>query len=490
MTASAVPTAQLDALARRDHPEPHAVLGAHPGSKDGKVVVRALRPAAQTVTVHPADGAPVELTQIHPAGIFEGELTGELPLRYELEVDYGPGGTFRISDPYAFLPTLGELDLHLMGEGRHEAIYDKLGAHVREIDAVAGTAFAVWAPAARSVSVVGDFDSWDGRIHPMRSMGTGGIWELFIPGVGAGQNYKYEIKTTEGELLLKADPFAQETEIPPKTASVIVAPQHQWSTADADWLKARASQQPLGEAMSIYEVHLGSWRLNSLEDNRSLTYEELADELSAYALDLGFTHIELLPVMAHPFSGSWGYQVTGYYAPTPNYGSPDDMRAFVDRLHSRGLGVILDWVPAHFPRDQFALARFDGTALYEHDDPRRGAHPDWGTLVFNFGRRRGGATSSSATPCSGCDRVPRRRPARGRGGLDALPRLFAQGRGRVDCPTSSAAARTSTRPVPQEAQRGDLRPRRVPRDPHDRRGVDQPGRASRAPRTSAASASA
>ena len=386
MTASAVPTAQLDALARRDHPEPHAVLGAHPGAKDGRVVVRALRPAAQTVTVHPAEGAPVELTQIHPAGIFEGELTGELPLRYELEVDYGPGGTFRISDPYAFLPTLGELDLHLMGEGRHEAIYDKLGAHVREIDGIAGTAFAVWAPAARSVSVVGDFDSWDGRIHPMRSMGTGGIWELFIPGVGAGQNYKYEIKTTEGELLLKADPFAQETEIPPKTASVIVAPQHQWSTADADWLKARASQQPLGEAMSIYEVHLGSWRLNSLEDNRSLTYEELADELSAYALDLGFTHIELLPVMAHPFSGSWGYQVTGYYAPTPNYGSPDDMRAFVDRLHSRGLGVILDWVPAHFPRDQFALARFDGTALYEHDDPRRGAHPDWGTLVFNFGR--------------------------------------------------------------------------------------------------------
>jgi 1,4-alpha-glucan branching enzyme len=386
MTASAVPTAQLDLLAHRDHPEPHAVLGAHPGAKDGRVIVRALRPAAQTVTVHPAQGKAVQLTQIHPAGIFEGELAGELPLRYELEVDYGPGGTFRIADPYAFLPTLGELDLHLMGEGRHEAIYDKLGAHVREIDGITGTAFAVWAPAARSVSVVGDFNSWDGRIHPMRSMGTGGIWELFIPGVGEGQNYKYEIKTGDGELLLKADPFAQETEIPPKTASVIVKPRHEWSPADADWLTARSAQQPLGEPMSIYEVHLGSWRLNSLEDNRSLTYEELADELSAYALDLGFTHIELLPVMAHPFSGSWGYQVTGYYAPTPNYGSPDDMRAFVDRLHSRGLGVILDWVPAHFPRDQFALARFDGTALYEHDDPRRGAHPDWGTLVFNFGR--------------------------------------------------------------------------------------------------------
>jgi 1,4-alpha-glucan branching enzyme len=355
MTATTVPAEQLDALARREFAEPHAILGAHPGPTGGTVVVRAMRPAAESVTVRPAKGKAVKLELIHPAGIFEGELKGEL-------------------------------DLHLMGEGRHEAVYDRLGAHVREIDGVSGTGFAVWAPAARAVSVVGDFNSWDGRIHPMRSMGSGGIWELFIPGVGEGQRYKYEILTTGGELLLKADPYAQETEVPPQTASVITAAHHVWSPEDGDWIRNRTERQPLGEAVSIYEVHLGSWRLNSLEDNRSLTYAELADELSSYALDLGFTHIELLPVMAHPFSGSWGYQVTGYYAPTPNYGSPDDMRAFVDRLHSRGLGVILDWVPAHFPRDAFGLARFDGTALYEHDDPRRGAHPDWGTLVFNFGR--------------------------------------------------------------------------------------------------------
>ena len=244
----------------------------------------------------------------------------------------------------------------------------------------------MWAPAARAVSVVGDFNSWDGRLHPMRSMGTSGIWELFLPDVGAGQRYKYEILTEDGEVLLKADPYAQETEVPPKTASVIHTPGHVWSKKDAKFLSERATDQPLAEPVSIYEVHLGSWRLNSLEDNRPLTYAELADELSAYCDDMGFTHVELLPVMAHPFTGSWGYQVTGYYAPTPRYGSPDDLRAFIDKMHAKGIGVILDWVPAHFPRDEFALARFDGTALYEHADPRRGSHPDWGTLVFNFGR--------------------------------------------------------------------------------------------------------
>jgi 1,4-alpha-glucan branching enzyme len=382
-TDATPPADELDALARREHPQPHAILGAHPGP-DGSVIIRALRPAAQSIAVKTGRRKPVALTQIHPAGIFQGEVEGTLPLTYTLQVDYGPGGTFEISDPYAFLPTIGELDLHLMGEGRHEALYERLGAHVRTIDGISGTAFAVWAPAAHSVSVVGDFNSWDGRIHPMRSMGSGGIWELFIPGVGDGQRYKYEILSPDGELLLKADPYAQETEIPPKTASVVVTPTHEWQ--DGAYLKNRNAEQPLSEAMSIYEVHLGSWRLNSLEDNRSLTYAELADELAAYVTDLGFTHIELLPIMAHPFSGSWGYQVTGYYAPTPNYGSPDDMRAFVDRLHANGIGVILDWVPAHFPRDDFGLARFDGSALYEHADPRRGAHPDWGTLVFNFGR--------------------------------------------------------------------------------------------------------
>ena len=329
----------------------------------------------------------MELAQIHPAGIFEGKIDdAELPFHYKLKVDYGPAGKFTLEDPYAFTPTLGELDLHLIGEGRHEELYDKLGAHVRKHQGVTGTAFAVWAPAARSVSVVGDFNSWDGRLHAMRSLGSGGVWELFLPDVGAGTRYKYEILTADGELTLKADPFAQETEVPPKTASVVTQSHYSWSKHDQRFLEQRREQLPLGRPISIYEVHLGSWRLNSLEDNRSLSYLELADELSSYATDLGFTHIELLPVMAHPFSGSWGYQVTGYFAPTPHYGSPDDLRHFVDRMHERGIGVILDWVPAHFPRDQFALARFDGTALYEHADPRRGAHPDWGTLVFNYGR--------------------------------------------------------------------------------------------------------
>jgi 1,4-alpha-glucan branching enzyme len=380
-----VAKSELDALARREHGQPHAILGAH-ATGDG-VVIRALRPGALKVSAKASKRPAVELTQIHPGGIFEGTIEGAtLPLRYKLKIDYGPGGKFTIEDPYAFTPTLGELDLYLLGEGRHEESYDRLGAHVRKHQGVGGTAFAVWAPAARAVSVVGDFNSWDGRLHPMRSMGSGGIWELFLPGLGPGERYKYEILTADGELALKADPYAQETEHPPKTASIVFESRYSWSEDDAGFLSRRREQLPLSRPISIYEVHLGSWRLNSLEDNRPLTYAELADELSAYAIDMGFTHIELLPVMAHPFSGSWGYQVTGYFAPTPRYGSPDDLRAFVDRMHARGIGVILDWVPAHFPRDEFALARFDGTALYEHADPRRGAHPDWGTLVFNYGR--------------------------------------------------------------------------------------------------------
>jgi 1,4-alpha-glucan branching enzyme len=380
-----VATAELDSLVRREHPNPHSVLGAHPEG-DG-VVIRALRPAADAITARLDGGETVPLERIHAGGVFAGTLAGASPpLHYRLEVDYGSAGTFTIEDPYAFEPTIGELDMHLIGEGRHEDIYEKLGAHVREHQDVTGTAFAVWAPAARSVSVVGDFNSWDGRLHAMRSLGPTGIWELFLPDIGPGAHYKYEILSQDGELLLKADPYAQETEQPPQTASIVTLPQYRWSKDDAAWLEARAAQLPLAEPVSIYEVHLGSWRLNTLEGNRPLSYLELADELAAYAHDMGFTHIELLPVMAHPFSGSWGYQVTGYFAPTPHHGSPDELRQFVDRLHSRGVGVILDWVPAHFPRDDFALARFDGTALYEHADPRRGAHPDWGTLVFNFGR--------------------------------------------------------------------------------------------------------
>src|SRR3984885_2439304 len=390
-----VATSELESLVRREHSDPHSVLGAHP--QDGGVVVRAFRPSAAAITVLVAGRkAPVEMTQIHPGGVFEAVIDGaELPLRYQLEVDYGDAGKFTIDDPYAFLPTIGELDQYLISEGRHEELYNRLGAHVREMGfpppapgpPVTGTAFAVWAPAARAVSVVGDFNSWDGRLHPMRSLGSTGVWELFLPAIGPGARYKYEILTQDHQILLKADPYALRTEVPPKTASVVSRSEHTWSAADGDWLAVRAQETPaLERPVSIYEVHLGSWRLNSLEGNRSLTYVELADELCAYVKDMGFTHVELLPVMAHPFKGSWGYQVTGYYAPTPFYGSPDDFREVVDRLHQHGLGVILDWVPAHFPRDEFGLARFDGTALYEHADPRRGEHPDWGTLVFNYGR--------------------------------------------------------------------------------------------------------
>jgi 1,4-alpha-glucan branching enzyme len=361
--------------------DPHSVLGAHEAD-DGGVVVRTYRPEAQSVRVQPA-GVAAELTD--PAGLWEALLPkAKLPLEYELEIAYADGNTYTVRDPYSFLPTLGELDMHLVMEGRHEQLYERLGAHVREIAGVVGTAFAVWAPNARSVSVVGDFNSWDGRLHPMRSLGSTGIWELFIPGVEDGTTYKFEIRTQDGQLRIKADPVAFAAEVPPANASIVHRSQHEW--ADDEWLAERAKLDVLRSPMSIYEVHLGSWRRNPLESNRSLDYLELADELGDYVKDLGFTHVELMPVMEHPFAGSWGYQVTGYFAPTSRFGSPDDFRCFVDRLHRNGVGVILDWVPAHFPRDDWALARFDGTALYEHQDPRRGAHPDWGTLIFNLSR--------------------------------------------------------------------------------------------------------
>ncbi len=373
----------IERLADRDHHDPHSFLGAHP--VDGAVVVRAYRPAAAAVRVRP-DGRPsTRLKRIHRAGVYEGVLPGaELPLAYRIETSYPDGTATSTRDPYVFPPTLGALDVHLAAEGRHEELYRRLGAHVRVVDGIDGTAFAVWAPSARSVSVVGDFNLWDGRLHPMRSLGASGIWELFVPELPEGSLYKYEVRWQDGSLHLKADPLAFRAEQPPKTASITSVSRHEWR--DREWLAGRAATESHAGPLSIYEVHLGSWRWNPIEGNRPLTYLELADELADYATDLGFTHVELLPVMHHPFSGSWGYQVTGFFAPTPLFGSPDDLRAFVDRLHRAGLGVILDWVPAHFPSDDFALARFDGTALYEHEDPRRGAHPDWGTLIFNYGR--------------------------------------------------------------------------------------------------------
>ncbi|HET9074941.1 MAG TPA: 1,4-alpha-glucan branching protein GlgB [Solirubrobacteraceae bacterium] len=289
------------------------------------------------------------------------------------------------TDTDTFSPLLGELDLHLLNEGRHEHAHALMGAHLREHDGVAGTAFVVWAPNAQSVAVVGDFNGWNGSAHPMRRTGAG-LWELFIPHDLEHDTYKYEIRGPHGNLVMKADPWAQETEMPPKTASVVTRSRHEWAPGEAQWRMQRASATPHAEPMSVYEVHLGSWRRNPEEGGRSLTYLEFADELCDYVQDMGFTHVELLPVMAHPFEGSWGYQVTSYFAPSPRFGSPDDLRVMVERFHERGVGVILDWVPAHFPRDAFALAEFEGQPLYEYADPRRGAHPDWGTLVFDFGR--------------------------------------------------------------------------------------------------------
>jgi 1,4-alpha-glucan branching enzyme len=360
--------------------DPHSVLGAHEAK--GGAVVRVFRPDASAVRVQPAA---VEAVLTDPAGLWEAKLPGaKLPLEYELEVEYPNGLRVTFRDPYAFLPTIGEVDLLLVLEGRHEDLYEKLGAHVREIDGVHGTAYAVWAPNARTVSVVGDFNSWDGRLHPMRSLGASGVWELFVPGLGSGDHYKFEVRRQDGTISLRADPVAFFAERPPGNASIVWQAGHAWD--DADWIARRSASAPLAEPMSIYEVHLGSWRRNPLDGDRPLSYLELAEELGDYVVDLGFTHVELMPVMEHPFAGSWGYQVTGYFAPTSRFGTPDDFRAFVDALHRRGIGVILDWVPAHFPRDDWALARFDGTHLYEHADPRRGSHPDWGTLVFNLGR--------------------------------------------------------------------------------------------------------
>jgi 1,4-alpha-glucan branching enzyme len=378
--------AELDLIAEGRHSDPHRILGRH-GS-----VVRAFRPDAGAMRVvlgSDGNSKPVDMVRIHQAGIFEGPI-GPDAEDYELEAEYADGDqviTHRYCDPYRAWPTLGDLDLHLFGEGHHNRLWEVLGAHPRVHDAMAGVSFAVWAPNARAVRVVGDWNFWDGRVHPMRSLGSSGVWELFIPGVTAGARYKYEIVSSTGELLLKTDPMAFEMEVPPATASIVVDPStFQWR--DSEWLTSRANSDLLRQPMSVYELHLGSWRHTESGEgpSRPLTYREMAEQLPDYVVGMGFTHVELLPVAEHPFSGSWGYQVSGYYAPTSRFGTPDDFRALVDALHRAGLGVILDWVPAHFPKDAFALARFDGTALYEHADPRQGEHPDWGTLVFNFGR--------------------------------------------------------------------------------------------------------
>ncbi|MGH3903537.1 MAG: 1,4-alpha-glucan branching protein GlgB [Pseudonocardiaceae bacterium] len=375
-TSSTPPKEQVRRLLAGEHHDPHSVLGAHPHPQG--TAVRVLRPHADEVTVL-TDGEEYALERT-TEGLFHGVAPGP-PRDYRLRVRYGEH-TESTDDPYRWLPTLGEVDLHLIGEGRHERLWDVLGAHLRSYPTaggtVEGTSFAVWAPHARGVRVCGEFDGWSGVSTPMRSLGSSGVWEIFLPGVGAGTHYKFRLLGPDGGWHEKADPMARATEVPPNTASVVAAsPAYTWG--DAEWMARRAQAQPVAEPMSVYELHLGSWR-------QGLNYRELADQLAEHLQDTGFTHVELLPVAEHPFGGSWGYQVTSYYAPTARYGSPDDFRYFVDTLHAAGIGVLVDWVPAHFPRDEWALARFDGAPCYEHADPRRGAHPDWGTLIFDYGR--------------------------------------------------------------------------------------------------------
>lgn len=368
-------------LCRGRHPNPHAILGAHPAG-DGWVI-RAFHPDAISAELTRA----AETTAMRHLGdgLFAAAVATQPPADYRVTFHFADGATWERADPYRFLPTLGELDTYLFNEGTHRTLWRCMGAHPRVVDGVEGVCFAVWAPNAERVSVVGDFCQWDGRLLPMRSLGASGIFELFVPGVTPGTLYKFEIRGADGHLSLRADPFAFAAEVSPGTASRVVdASTYRWG--DVDWMAARPSRDWRREPMRVYELHPGSWRRVPEEGNRCLTYRELAEQLVPYVKDLGFTHVELMPVAEHPFSGSWGYQVTGYYAPTSRFGTPDDFRFFVDACHRADIGVIVDWVPAHFPKDEFALRRFDGTALFEHDDPRQGEHPDWGTLIFNFGR--------------------------------------------------------------------------------------------------------
>jgi 1,4-alpha-glucan branching enzyme len=376
LTPTPVASEDLHRLVSGTHHDPHSILGPHP--QGGAVTIRALRPWATSVVVVVGDQR-YALKHLE-FGVWAGVVPGSAVPDYRFEVAYD-GPPRRFDDAYRFLPTLGEIDLHLIGEGRHEELWTVLGAHTHDYDGLAGpvtgTSFAVWAPSAQGVRLLGDFNYWDGRAHPMRAMGSTGVWELFVPDVGDGAHYKFAVLGADGEWRQKADPVAFRAEVPPSTASVVFTSQHEWG--DQDWMARRADTDPLTSPMSTYEVHLGSWR-------QGKTYRELAEDLVGHVTYLGFTHVEFLPVAEHPFGGSWGYQVSSYFAPTSRFGSPDDFRYLVDALHQAGIGVIVDWVPAHFPKDAWALARFDGTALYEHPDPRRGEQPDWGTLVFNFGR--------------------------------------------------------------------------------------------------------
>jgi len=383
---------EFEAILHARHGSAHSVLGMHPLTyrRSRGLVVRALLRDAVACEVILTDETPpavFPMKLLAPEGLFEVFIPKHPDVRvYELRATSAAGRVRQFRDPYCFLPTLGDQDLYLFNEGNEHRIYNKLGSHLRDLGGVKGTAFAVWAPSAARVSVVGDFNGWDGRYHTMRSLGASGVWEIFIPGLESGSLYKFEIRDSHGSIRVKTDPYGTRFEPPPGNAAIVCAADG-FTWTDGDWITKRSTRSwNTDTPMSIYEVHLGSWRRKPEEGNRPLTYREAAPQLADYANEMGFTHIEVMPLAEHPFDGSWGYQVTGFYAPTHRFGTPEDFAWFVDHLHQRGIGVILDWVPAHFPRDAFALAEFDGTHLYEHADPRQGAHMDWGTLIFNYGR--------------------------------------------------------------------------------------------------------
>jgi 1,4-alpha-glucan branching enzyme len=379
--------AELKSIVEARHRNPHSLLGMHPLGDGSGVVVRAFLQNAAAVEIVPTlekDKPRIRLERLHESGLYEGTSPkANRVYAYDLVITDYQGHQRQMRDPYSFLPTLGETDVYLFGQGNERRIYDKLGAHLRVLDGMPGVSFAVWAPNAQRVSVVGEFNGWDGRYHPMRLIGASGIWELFIPGLGEGTLYKYEVRNIYGDPAVKTDPYGFFFEMPPKNASIVWdIRKFRWN--DEPWLEQRAKRNPLREAMSIYEVHPGSWKKKGPYE--SFSYRELAGPLIDYVRRRGFTHVEFLPLAEHAYYPSWGYQVTGFYAPTSRYGTPDDLQYLVNALHEAGIGVLVDWVPAHFPRDEWALARFDGTALYEHEDPRLGAHQDWGTYIFNFGR--------------------------------------------------------------------------------------------------------
>lgn len=373
-------TEPLQRLVEARHHDPFSVLGRHDNG-DGTATVRIFQPRAERVRIN--EGS-VQLQRIEGTDLFVWTGPAEqVAGQYRVNWYDKQGQVHTQYDPYLFPPQIGDFDLHLFGEGRHWHAYRFLGAHLRTVEGISGFLFAVWAPSAARVSVVGEFNQWDGRMHPMRVRGSSGVWELFIPEIAPGQYYKFEVRDQGGNVFVKIDPYANGFQERPETACLLLAPS-EYAWGDADWLERRAAHNWQRSPLSVYEVHLGSWQRD--EDGAFLNYRELAARLADYCQQMGFTHIELLPITEHPLDASWGYQTTGYFAPTSRFGSPDDFRFFVDHLHRHDIGVLLDWVPAHFPRDATALARYDGTALYEHADPRQGEHRDWGTLIFNFGR--------------------------------------------------------------------------------------------------------